>query len=463
MKRVAPPVAIALVLLAGFFLWGARVRPAIGGDDFFSLVCFSRDLAAGATDVPAGRYVYFPGGYTVFRAAIALNGASLAALQWDYLMFILANVGLTGAVAGRVTRSFPAGIAAALLSMGLCLRSQGLDGCIGLLAPIPGLAALALVAGKPFSGRAGLARACILGAALGLALSMKQQAGFLALGAAAFLVRKPRAPLLLLPATALASFGLAIAFEGHGLDPLRWGLGAVTAYASQGSFLGNVFGSLHHPRALGGLFLGNLVAAGAWGWLAVRRPDLRAEPWLSVLGFSALAALATFVQFTRRDYAQYALLAIPFLSIALALLAAAARSKLALAALGMAGLVLWATAPIPDRFRNHVQDEVELVRPLLTPRDELVVFPLRRNDVHFLLGTRVRSSPLGYFWPTGLGLTFRDRDWDAVTAVLVSGRDACAPEREAQEAQERQEVLAFVEGKGFRRVATTTTFELLRR
>jgi hypothetical protein len=452
-----------LALAVGLSIWAVHARPTVGGDDFFSLICFSRDLASGAADVSNARYGYFPGSYLVFRAAITALGGSLATLQWVYLMTLLASAALTGLAAGRVTKSFEVGVVTALLSHGLGLHAQGLDGCIGPLAPVPALAGLAIFGGDPPTGRRGLARACALGAGLGLALAMKQQAGLIALGAAALLVRRPRAPVFLLPAAAIVAFGIVIALEGQGLDPLRIGLGTVQTYGAQGSFVTNVFGTLHHPRALGAAFFASLGAVVAWAWIVLSRPALREEGWVSVLGFSGIAALASFVQFARRDYAHYALIGLPFLAIGLTLLAA--RRRLVLAGLGVLALALWASGPFPPRFRNDpvVRADLEQIRPLVNPeKDELVVFPLRRNDVHYLLGTRVRFAPRGYSWEASLG-RWRDRDWTRVTAVLVSGRDRFAPERETEEETERREVLAFLAGNGFKPVATTETFVLFRR
>ncbi len=446
---------LLLMIAVTFAFWAVHVRPMVGGDDFFGLLCFSRDLAAGATDVSTARYESFPGGYAVFTAAIELLGGSLERLQWLYLIILALGATLAGVVAGRAAQSFEVGVVAGFLAHGLGLWSQALDGSVEPLAPIPTLVGLAVVAGQSFAGRRGVGRACLLGASLGLSLAMKLEAGLLSLGVAALLLRPPRRPILLVPVLLLAAFALVILHEGQGLSPVRIALGSVHA---QGSFVTNVFGSLQHPRVLGAVFVVSGLIFFVWVWIVLRWPSLREERWVVVLGFAAIAALASFVAFAWRDSAQSVLLATPFLAIALALFAP--RSEPVLAVLGVAGLALWAAGSFPERPRND--DDIEKVRPAVNPaKDELVVVPLGRNDLHYLLGTRVRTSPRGYY-PSPQG-SYRDLDWGRVTAVLVSRKDHSAPEREAQDAAERREMLEFLGGYGLKPIVETPTLVLLRR
>jgi hypothetical protein len=452
---------LLLVIAATFAFWAVHVRPMVGGDDFFGILCFSRDLAAGATDVSFARYDHFPGAYAVFTPAIEVLGGSLERLQWLYLIIMALSALLTGVVAWRATESFDVGVVAGFLAHGLGLWSQSLDGGVEALAPIPALVGLAVCAGQPFAGGWGVARACLLGAALGLALAVMPEAGLISLGIAAFLVRPPRRPLLLVPVLALIAFVLAILHEGHALLPIRLGLEAVV-HGAHGGFVSNVFGSLPHPRVLGPVFVVSGVLLLVWLWILLRWPGLRVERWVAMLGFAAIASFAGFVAFAWRDSTSSVLLVTPFLAIALALFAP--RSEPVLAVLGVAGLALWAGGSFPERFRNEDQVQLDLAKVRLSvnaAKDELVVFPLERNELHYALGTRVRTLPRGYF-SASLG-GYRDLDWGRVTAVLVSRKGRPDPEREVQDAAERREMLDFLGGYGLKPVVKTETLTLFRR
>ena len=81
-------VLIVLGLTAGIVQaihYAVAARDTVEGVDFYYYVCFARDLASGANDVPVARYMYFPGVYLFWRSVLRVAGESLSALQWAYV------------------------------------------------------------------------------------------------------------------------------------------------------------------------------------------------------------------------------------------------------------------------------------------------------------------------------------------------------------------------------------------
>src|SRR5207245_1584080 len=108
--------------------YAVAARDTVEGVDFYYYVCFARDLASGANDVPVARYMYFPGVYLFWRSVLRVAGESLSALQWAYVSLILANALVVGAVIVRVSRSIPAGVFGAIWYLILCSRFEGFIG-----------------------------------------------------------------------------------------------------------------------------------------------------------------------------------------------------------------------------------------------------------------------------------------------------------------------------------------------
>jgi hypothetical protein len=186
------------------------------------------------------------------------------------------------------------------------------------------------------------------------------------------------------------------------------------------------------------------------------------DRWYQVAGFSVVAVLAVLVQFSWRPYRHYALLGAPFLAIAATLMAVALVQSIRwvvqrsihtrLLILGVAAFPLvhavndpnldlryfWTTAvtgePGVPRFWFQAPDvsaDLEVVRAHVRESEELMVLPPRRNEVHFALGTRVRSLPWGYGWGEIPAEHIRSvLRWPHIRAVLVlhklgSGDEVC--------------------------------------
>jgi hypothetical protein len=415
--------------------YAALVRPHVEGIDFYFYVCVVRDLASGATDLAMTRYWYFPGAYTFWRAAFVLGGGSLDALQWVYLGVLGLNAAAVGLVAGRACGHAGAGVLGALWYLTVASRLEGLYGQTEPIMTLPVLLGLLAWGGVPLAGGAGVVRAAALGLGLALALYVKQQGGLLALGWLALLgpaVRQPasvrggRAPLLMVPLTSMTVFLVLMLLEGHGLEPLRRGLAAVITYERHGDIGANLRALQVQDRMLNaGAGLAAVTFLGVHG-LSWFRP-LRAEPWVPMLGFTTVAGFAALIQFAKRAYLHYALLAAPFLIIA-ALIAAVALGRilaarlrapaltgtlaLGLAALpvaqassGVVGLVFWppGAAPllshgIPWRLVPEIVRDLQALRPAVREGEDVLVLPPRRSEVHLLLGTRAVTLKNGYRW-----------------------------------------------------------------
>ena len=508
------------ILVAGGLSWAAlgailyvvAGRPSIGGVDFYYYFCAARDRAAGST-VPSLHYSYFPGVYTFWKAAILVTGGSLASAQWTYVAVLGLDAALVAAIVGRATRSVPAALFAALWTGVMASHLDLFEGCTEPLALVPALAAILVWNGARLEGRAGAARALVLGTGLGLALYSRQQAGLLSLGWLSILVSLPLTPpgrrhrlglVFLVPLAAIVTVGVGIAAEGQGLVPLRTGLqfvvGSVggqlrTAGASKNTLLENASAVARLLRevpsfaAAAGLTLAVGVA-----WLAARKSArLRevlgepGEPASSLVGFAAGAGLATFLQLAKLPYRHYLLLGAPFFAIAATigasrLLRPASGRRGALrelTALGLAAILLartdgdpacfhaWPDVPgraVPPCGRWEREPEIarelsELAR-LVHPGEELLVWPPGKNAVHYLLGTHSHAYPQGYGWAVDLGDA--GLRWEELDAVVLLP-PATEPERVAWAEWQSEAFVRGLASHGLHEVARLPRMTLWRR
>ena len=411
-------------------------HPVIGGLDFFYYVCTARDNLYEVAGASLSRYGYFPGGYRFWEAVLGLFGEQLATLQYAVAGVLAANAALVGAIVVRAANRVPAGMLAGLLYVALASRFEGLEGTTEPIATLFALLGVLAWGGRPLRGPAGWRRAVLLGVGLGLAVWAKQQGGIVAIGALALLVtnalvrrdeRSAWVQMAAVPLVAALVLLGAVLLEGHGLIPLRIGLGAVGQYEVVGSFGGNVRALIGRAGVAGWLAL---IALVLWSATAAipRLRHIHAEPWVAIVSFSLIASLATLAQFSKRPYLHYALLAAPFLSIAITLVcvriwqAAAVRKPQAasLVALALAGVLampmvgsmgsqgffqIWPLTwnprvahETPWHLLPDVAPDVRSIGALVTPGEDLLVVPPRRNVLHFLLGTRSISSPMQYGW-----------------------------------------------------------------
>lgn len=474
MVRVRQVIVFAAL---GISLWSAvvhlaRARHSVGGADFFYYVCHARDMLLEPGGVSVWAYRYFPGVYAYWRGAIRWGGPTLDSLQTTYVVTLVANGLLIGLLVGRICRSVPPAVYAAVWYWILCSRFQGFEGVTEPIATLPFLVGLCVWKGRSLSGAGGWWSTLGLGVGLGLAIYTRQQAGLLSLGAGWLLGewcfanrsvggghgaaarrtadRESGRPhefgqLAVLPAVAAVCLLLAILGEGHGLWPLREGLRQAREYPQAGSFAQNIY-TLIRCDETAAVALAAATGVGlAWA-LAYLRRGVASPPWLRCAGFCVLAAVATLVQFARRPYLHYALLTAPPLIIAAVVLARqvvheasrrSTRGEVWQWGLLFLGALPWAYAVVrpatvgvwrvvlPRDFavqklwheQPEVRRDLEVLRRVVAPGDSLVVVPPRLNSIHYLLGSRSEAA-YGY----SFGITRPDLDLERLTRVLVVKR-----------------------------------------
>ena len=412
----AAGAVLALLCVYALRLW-LSARPGIGGTDFFAYVCFSRDSLDGV-DLPQ-RFVYFPGVYLFWKAALLAGHRSLGTLQWWSAAVLLLGAVLAGAIAGRASRSIFLGLGVAGLQLALSLDLEGSRGMTEPLAVVPALVGLALWAGAPLTPL----NAAALGAGFGAAIYCKQQAALLAPGWLALVLLRLRTrddswrELLLVPAASALTLAALFALSG-GVDAFTAGLGLVRAYQPAGfPFLVNIDEARHRMTPLFGCFLLALL-----GFLVLAlRGDSSAQ--LRAAGVLLLGGASGLLQFRTRFYPHYALLPLPLMLCGVALighllwlrLKAALPGALsegalplifALALLGRAA----ARAELPVLSLQQKPETLEdwpyplgaaaerLQELHLPPGEGAYVMPPVHDGAHFLLGTRAVGAREAYFW-----------------------------------------------------------------
>jgi len=426
-ERVLIGVALALIVVfsARYLFVATRL---VEGVDFFFYVCVARDYL-GSSDA---KYGYFPGGYRFWEAAMALFGDELPTLQRVFSGVLAANALLVAIVLATSWRSLAAATLGALWYLVLASRFEGLYGTTEPIATLFALIGLLAWGGRPLRGVAGWWRAISFGAMLGLATWTKQPAGLLSLGAAALVLSLPFArderrhdlgQLTAIPVAAAVVLVGALLLEGKGLLPVRVGLGLPARYESIGSFAANVQAML---LAMGSAQWVTLIALVAWAAsLAIRSlRSMHSEPWAAIVAFCWLASLASLAQFEKRPYLHYALLAAPFVAIAVVgmtfgmlrfvkarwpraspFAATAFAGILFVPAIGPTGgpLQIWPLTwnprvahGIPWHESADVASDLRELATLVRPGDELLVLPPRHLAVHFLLRNWSASNARGW-------------------------------------------------------------------
>lgn len=502
-RRVVVVVGLAWGITS-MVLYAVAVRSSIGGVDFFSVICAARDMVDGASAGPPQRYGYFPGTYGFWRISMHLGVRSLGGLQAAYLGVLAANAGLVGAIIGRLTRRLDIAVFGVVWTGVLLSCAEGAEGCTEPIATIPVLVGVLVWCGAPLRGRMGLARALVLGGGLGAALVTKQQAGLLSLGAIAMLPQLVAGPverrhrfghLAAIVVAATVAFMVGIKLTGGGLTSIAEGLSTVSAYPAEGTFLGNLLIRAQSSELLVAFVLTGMVGL---AWLGIifhpRARHLLGEPRVAVASLAMCAAGFTLLQLQKRSYAHYLLLSVPFLVIAVSVAAPALASRvseavrgrpvLRFAAIGLAAALLsddgrpgrtaqfsawpirWGSEPLEfPRWYKQPAIARDLLRlEALVPRgEELVLIPPSRNEIHFILGTRSRVSPLGYGWGQVPGVTLRDvtRSPEVGAVIVVTQGDSGWESLWKQ--FDCDETVAGLEASGFHLAVQLETFTLWRR
>lgn len=468
--------------------WTLAVRPWIEGVDFYAYVAFARDLARDAREVTLARYHYFPGTFAFWRGARLLAGDSWAAMQWSYLALLAANAVVAAAVVAGATRSPAAGVTTALWYALACVMREGFYGETEPVVTLPILLGLLVWSGAPLTGRSGLWRAAALGVGIGLGVYAKQQGALLTAGWLAIVAanlarpRERRWPWLgpgLVPVAAIATLLALILLEGHGLVPLEIGLSEAQAYEVRAGFIANV---RFRGLATDPLWLGGLAALVLWIVLTAHSRSRATEDdaRLALVGFAGVAGLTAGLQFVWRAYAHYELLSAPFLVVAVVVAAVSVARRIAaltaagpllrFLALGVAAapLVAWPLSlaqepshPLPWRARPDVARDIDALRAVLRPGEDVLVLPPRRNELHLILGTRSRSYERGYWW---------DQTGSQVRALRSPGLDAVIVIHRLDESDrpvwgrlDSDAAVRALPGAGFSPVAELSTMTVWRR
>lgn len=411
-------------------------RSGMGGIDFFAYLCFARDWLHGATGTGAdARFLYFPGVYVFWRAALSLGHESLASLQWWCTLLVAMGGVLCATVVFRAARSWGWAAVAGSVEVIVALNFEATQGMTEPLAALPALAGVAAWGGAPLRARPGLLRAAALGAGLGTSIYCKQQAALLSLGFAGLLAANlgfkepagnlrfdtgPKEPsardewrvLVAVPAFAIAVLAMLFGLEG-GWSALRAGLSFIGAYQANGSLVANLW----NPQPMRPLLFSSAAAALVLVSTRTRDRSWRAACFLLASGAGGL------LQFSVRGYPHYALLPIPMLLAGIALsghlgyrfiksrtndwflwrgapfmllawliASFATHSDLPLLSLGLgktAALREW-----PYGF--PAADALSTLK--VPPGTGALVLPPEHAAVHFLLGTRASGWREAYFW-----------------------------------------------------------------
>ena len=423
--RAALLLCLPLVLLPAWTFIAAA--PHFGGYDSYYFFLYANDLARSPSETSFARYSYFPGSYAFWRAVAMAAGRDFASYQRVFAAVGLANAALTGLIVRA------AGGGALLAAGGFCgylLFGQRLE--LGSMTSEP-LATLASLLGVLVwvtflrRGKTRLGLAC-LGAGYGLAVFTKQQGAFVAMGAIglapllwdrSFSWRVALGDATTVVTTAVAVFVVAMGLDGGGAAAVKLGVATATNYESHGNLVANVVEiALKTPL----LFAASAGAVCLWALAFVvsrRRPADHRAVLLHVWGLAATTVVVTLLQYTKRPYAHYALLTLPFALVTITLAGlwsfegvlaflgrvdeAGNSSRLAnrlgvlafVVVVSLVGIEAWAlprapAAEVPPHERYASACEG------IEPGQRLLLLPSRENALHWACGTHARGTRWGY-------------------------------------------------------------------
>ena len=445
-------VLACLVLLISAARYLAFVRPLVSNSDFFFYVCNARDMSAGVVDHALQRYFYFPGSYTFWRLIFSLTGGGLDSLQWAYIGVIATNAVLIGAIVFRAVRNLFASLVAAVWYIVFCSMFEGLIGITSPIATLPILGGVLFWGGKSLLGGRGLLRLIALGIGLGLAVYIRQHAGFVSLGAITLLItyfiQEEERPiidlkrLLLLPLISASVLVMAILAEGYGLEPLFRGLRSIPEYVDQYDFMQAIWKQAQRAKLVSIAGVGTLVLCVSCLIVRHKRAELLRPSW-QIAAFTCIAGFASLIAIVARAAPHYFLFAGALMIISGTIsvievirwlpssITGAAAFRFCIIVLALFPLVRgqfrthfyfwpperpamplkllpWFDSPEHARDFRYMNEQVERL-------EKMYVLPPSLNEVHYLLETRYPDY--GYYYPTPLDAALKTPGLDGVIVV----------------------------------------------
>jgi 4-amino-4-deoxy-L-arabinose transferase-like glycosyltransferase len=338
-----------------------------------------------------------------------------------------------------------------------------------------------------------------LGAGYGIAVFTKQQGAFVAMGAfglAPILWGRSRpwreglVDAVAVVATALAVFGAAMALDGGGIAALKLGVATAVDYESRGQLIAHLIELARKSPALFAALAGAVCLWPAAFAIERRRRSDDRTVLLTVWALGAATAAVSLLQFSKRGYAHYGLLTLPFALIAIATAASwgweqiviffalrhgAKRSPRAIRRLGLAVVAVvasllsieaWAlprASGPPEPLRHEL--DAHLCAGI-QPGQRLLLLPSRDNALHWACGTNARGTRWGYTF----NLQERPDEYieelakPDLTQVFVFKADREHPyEQEVARRHDWTEFFTALEQQGFHPIAQTDAGTLYRR
>lgn len=476
-------------------VYAGHVRKYVSGADFYYYVAYARDMLLDCDGYSLSCYSYFPGVFAFWRAMWRLTDGQLPSLQTIHV----AVVGIAACAAawtvGSNSGSPLLGMASGLLYWTIASRFEGFLGVVEPLASVPILLAYAYWRGYDPWAPTGCRRLAVLAIAWGLAVWMRQHAGFLALGWLALLAewatRRERTyrqllVLVMVPLLATAILAFGVLLEGRGLTPLYIAMQASGEYESRGHFIANIYHQVRNDESFAVLAVIALAASLALTLkkLFQSQPLTQQQRLVAVASVGSVAALYPFVM---REYYHYSLLLVPGALLSQCSLWFYLRRYLSrsngiwclwlvmmfylfmfhytggntatfyYARLQQPGLVEW----LPWHEQSAVANDLQTVRAHLEDADQrLYVIPPHRVEPFLVF--ELRASPaIGYgFEPPSV----ERFPWTEIRYVLViEPRFDAASHRAERHRPSNQQLIDALPRRGFRPVLVLPTMSLYNR
>jgi hypothetical protein len=424
-RKLAGIVSLWLAGAAAVYLLTARSY--VDGVDLYVFVCHARDMLQGTAPETDSAYRYFPGIYSFWKMVLFVGGTEISAVQWGVVSAIASNAVLVGLFCRKVSTSHVWAAYGAALYVSIASRYECLAGTGEPIATIFFLAGLLCLDSRaPFSEGLSLRR-LFLPVCLGLCVYTKQQAGFLTIGMMWLPIaglcksdrslRRFRSDLGRLAETATIAvivFLIAVLFEGKGLSPVRDGLAMATGYSAEGNLLTNIWDAIRNDETAGLVAFVGVVGA------ALKL--LRSSESSVVLGILVCAGLFTLLQFSKRGYYHYFLLATPCFVIAfvdaLSTLRQQRQKSVLMDRSFRLGTCFLAAVPLfycgereldfmpltpvvslpagsaspPWHADPLIRNDLSEVRKIVSPGSRIGVLPPVRSVIYFLLGSRQEAG-----------------------------------------------------------------------